>query len=65
MPVALNLLTAAAVATSNRRAPTASSNNVGVTQYKVYRGGMLLGTLATVASYSNNELISGTALRHR
>ncbi len=54
-------LTASAVsATQINLAWTASTDNVGVTAYKVYRGGTLLATLGNVTSYSNTGLTSAT-----
>ena len=38
----------------------ASSDNVGVTSYKVYRNGALLAALGNVTSYSNSGLSAGT-----
>lgn len=40
---------------------TAATDNVGVTTYKVYRGGTLLATLGNVTSYSNTGLTASTA----
>jgi alpha-tubulin suppressor-like RCC1 family protein/chitodextrinase len=40
---------------------TASTDNIGVTGYKVYRNGVLLATLGNVISYSNTGLASGVA----
>ncbi len=44
---------------------TASTDNVGVTSYKVYRGGALLATLSNVTSYNNTGLTSATAYSYR
>ena len=40
---------------------TASTDNVGVTAYKVYRGGVLIATLGNVTSYSNTGLTALTS----
>lgn len=40
---------------------TASTDGVGVTAYKVYRGGSLLATLGNVTSYNDTGLIASTA----
>lgn len=40
---------------------TASTDNVGVTSYKVYRGGTLLVTLGKVTSYNNTGLAGSTS----
>ncbi len=40
---------------------TASTDAVGVTAYKVYRGGTLLATLGNVTSYSNTGLTASTS----
>ena len=40
---------------------TASTDGVGVTAYKVYRGGSLLATLGNVTSYSDTGLTASTA----
>lgn len=40
---------------------TASTDNVGVTVYKVYRDGVLLATLGNVTSYSDSGLAAATA----
>jgi chitodextrinase len=39
---------------------TPSTDNVGVTQYKVYRGGSLVTTLGALTSYSDTGLAAGT-----
>jgi chitodextrinase len=39
---------------------TASTDNVGVTGYRVYRGGVLLTTLGAVATYQNTGLAPST-----
>ena len=39
----------------------ASTDNVGVTAYKVYRGGVLIATLGNVTSYSNTGLTALTS----
>jgi len=39
---------------------TASTDNVGVTAYKVYRDGFPIAVLGNVASYSNSGLMAGT-----
>ena len=39
---------------------TASSDNVGVTGYRIYRGGTQVGT-STSTSYSDSELAASTA----
>src|SRR5450759_42261 len=39
---------------------TASTDNVGVTAYKVYRGGVLIATLGNVTSYSDTGLTAST-----
>ena len=55
-------LTASAASTTQiNLAWTASTDNVGVTAYKVYRGGTLLATLGNVTSYSNTGLTRATA----
>ncbi len=54
-------LTASAIsATQINLSWTASTDNVGVTGYKVYRGGTLLATLGNVTSYSNTGLTALT-----
>jgi len=40
---------------------TASTDNVGVTTYKIYRSGTLLATLGNVRSYVDNGLTASTA----
>jgi len=40
---------------------TASTDNVGVTGYRVYRAGTLLATLAAVTSYQNTGLAASTS----
>jgi chitodextrinase len=54
-------LTANAVSTSQINLGwTASTDNVGVTGYRVYRGGTLLVTLGNVTSYQNTGLTAAT-----
>jgi chitodextrinase len=40
---------------------TAATDNVAVTQYKVYRGGVLLTTLGVATSYTDSGLVTATA----
>lgn len=55
-------LSATAVSSSQiNLAWIASTDNVGVTAYKVYRGGGLIATLGNVTSYSNTGLTASTA----
>ncbi|MBF8249616.1 MAG: hypothetical protein HW400_217, partial [Candidatus Levybacteria bacterium] len=55
-------LTASAVSSSQINLSwTASTDNVGVTGYKVYRGGTLLTTLGNVTTYQNTGLTPSTA----
>lgn len=54
-------VTATAVSSSSINLSwTASTDNVGVTGYEIYRGGILVGSSAT-ASYSDTDLIAATA----
>ncbi len=59
--VPTGLTASAASATQINLAWTASTDNVGVTAYKVYRGGILLATLGNVTSYSDTGLTTATA----
>lgn len=55
-------LTATATGTSRiNLAWTASGDNVGVTSYKVFRGGTQIATLGTSTSYSDTSLSAATA----
>ena len=54
-------LSASAVSSSQiNLSSQASTDNVGVTAYKVYRNGTLIATLSNVTSYSNTELTAST-----
>ncbi len=65
-PTVATGLTASAVSAAQiDLAWAASTDNVGVTAYQVYRGGTLLATLGNVTSYSNTGLRSGTAYSYR
>lgn len=60
-PTAPTSLAAAAVSSSQINLTwTASSDNVGVTAYKVYRGGSVIAVLGNVTSYSNASLVAAT-----
>jgi chitodextrinase len=55
-------LTATAVSTSQINLSwTASSDNIGVTGYQIYRAGTLIATLGNVTSYQNTGLTASTA----
>lgn len=60
-PTAPTELRATAVSSSQiNLAWTAATDNVGVTAYKVYRGGVLIATLGNVTSYSDTGLTPST-----
>ncbi len=59
--VPTGLTASAASATQINLSWTASTDNVGVTAYKVYRGGTLLPTLGNVTSFSNTGLTALTS----
>jgi chitodextrinase len=55
-------LTASAVSTSQINLSwTASTDNVGVTGYRIYRGGTLLVTVGTVTTYQDTGITASTA----
>ena len=58
--VPTSLIVTAASATQINLTWTASTDNVGVTAYKIYRGGTLLATLGNVTGYSDTGLSAGT-----
>ncbi|KKS30258.1 MAG: hypothetical protein UV60_C0004G0031 [Parcubacteria group bacterium GW2011_GWA2_43_11] len=62
--VPLNLITLAVSSSQINLAWTASTDNVGVTGYKVYRNGTYL-TTTTSASYINTGLTASTAYSYR
>ena len=54
-------LTATAISTSMINLTwNASTDNIGITAYKLYRNGALLTTLGKVTSYGNTGLVAGT-----
>ncbi len=62
LPTVPTGLTASAIsATQINLSWAASTDNVGVTGFKVYRGGALLAALGNVTSYSDTGLTSATA----
>ena len=60
-----NLVATAVSGTRINLTWTAGSDNVGVTNYEIYRGGSLLTTVGNVTSYSDLTVINGTTYSYQ
>ena len=60
-----NLLATAAAYNRIDLTWTASTDNVAVTNYEIYRGGILLATLGAVTSYSDTAVTPGTGYSYQ
>ncbi len=60
-----NLTVTSSTATHVDLSWTSATDNVGVTNYDIYRNGALLATTAAVTSYTDNTVTSGTTYQYQ